>query len=272
MKKLLLFLSVPLFFGTGCQNNKEADHQEENTSSSSITTTIKQTNIDVSVPDYRNGGSFETDSKGDFKFSGSTDPNTIIYVFVQDQNSDNSTNSWIKSGEKGEFEYEFTGLSYGDSVKISLITDVNIDKEGNATVKPNPKISYELIAFRKEEKTADSSQSSKNNDRTNYFELDKIVNDIQPGSQTMSYEDFEGLVIQKATLEGLIAKFGLPSHVIGADEGDTTMQVCFPTTENDYSADLTFEHQSGNGFGSWILSKKDAVATDGIGFDKYIAE
>lgn len=122
-----------------------------------------------------------------------------------------------------------------------------------------------------EQSSSSSAKSSSNDKRKNFYELDKVVKDVGTiGTTTMTYEDYENLVVDKFTLEGAIAKFGLPSHVIGAQKGDTVMEVTFPTNEDGYSADLTFKKKNVS-FGTWVLSKKQSVKTDGIGFSAYTA-
>lgn len=100
--------------------------------------------------------------------------------------------------------------------------------------------------------------------------LDEIIQSVTLGNQTMSYEDYQSLVVGKATFEGLLAKYGAPSHSTNLSENDEYLQVTFPTTDDGYSSDLTFKYKE-SGFGNWILDTKSVVETDGISFSEYTA-
>lgn len=101
--------------------------------------------------------------------------------------------------------------------------------------------------------------------------LDEIIQSVTLGNQTMSYNDYQSLVIGKATFEGLLAKYGAPSHATNLSEGDDYLQVTFPTTDEGYSSDLTFKFEE-RSFGNWVLDTKNVVETDGISFSKYKAQ
>lgn len=114
---------------------------------------------------------------------------------------------------------------------------------------------------------SDSETNSKE-DRSKFYNLDKIVENSAIGNETMTQEDYEGFAVGAFMLEGAIQKFGLPSHVTGAMEGDETMEVTYPTNEDGYSIGLIFKYDP-NGFGDWKLHEKYVVETDGIGFSEY---
>lgn len=116
----------------------------------------------------------------------------------------------------------------------------------------------------------DVRQSEEKEDRSKFYELDKIVNSSSVGNQTMGHEDYLGLVEGKATLEGLISIYGLPTHVIGASEGDEYLEACFSTDEIDYSVDLVFVKKE-TGFGDWVLETKSVVENEGIDLYEYSA-
>ncbi|EOI00720.1 hypothetical protein UAY_01823 [Enterococcus moraviensis ATCC BAA-383] len=114
----------------------------------------------------------------------------------------------------------------------------------------------------------DDSDEHSSEPRKEFFIIDTIINSHEIGNQVMSYKDYQSFVEGKLTLEGIVTKYGVPSHVIGGEEGDSHIEVCYPTDETGYSADLVFENKK-TGFGDWVLSKKSVVETDGIGFEKY---
>lgn len=123
----------------------------------------------------------------------------------------------------------------------------------------------------KNDSSSSESESSSvaNEDRSKFYIIDKIVNESKTiGTETMTLEDYEGFAINGFMLEGAIYKFGLPSHVIGAMEGDETMEVTYPTDEDGYSVGLIFKYDP-TGYGDWKLHEKYVVETDGIGFSKY---
>lgn len=108
----------------------------------------------------------------------------------------------------------------------------------------------------------------KDENRDQFYEIDKLIDDSELGASTMSYEDYEAFVENGLTLEGVIFKFGAPSHVTGSDKGDKYMEVAYPSDEYGYSIGLKFENKPG-GIGDWILTDKYVVETDGIGFSEY---
>lgn len=116
---------------------------------------------------------------------------------------------------------------------------------------------------------AEESTGISNTDRSEFYELDKVVNSLPLGNEKpMSYSDFEGLTIGNLVLDALIMKYGAPSNVTGAREGNQYIEVTYPTSESGYSADLTFENKSTDSE-NWILYKKNAVKTAGINLPVY---
>lgn len=110
---------------------------------------------------------------------------------------------------------------------------------------------------------------SRSNDRSEFYTIDALVkNSSNVGSGLMDSSDYNGFALNGFTLEGAIAKFGLPSHVTGSMEGDELMEVTYPSNESGYSIGLIFEYKP-SGFGDWKLKEKYVVETDGIGFSEY---
>ncbi|WP_301389226.1 hypothetical protein [Enterococcus entomosocium] len=116
--------------------------------------------------------------------------------------------------------------------------------------------------------TKSESKKNEQKDRSKFYNIDKIVENSTIGNETMTLEDYEGFAVNAFMLEGAVHKFGLPSHVIGAMEGDETMEVTYPTNEDGYSVGLIFKYDP-TGFGDWKLHEKYVVETDGIGFSEY---
>lgn len=146
---------------------------------------------------------------------------------------------------------------------LTIVAAVNMPPSGNSESKNTAKVSSE---------SSQSSESESNTveqeDRSKFYNIDKIVKNSPIGNETMTQQDYEEFAVNAFTLEGAIQKFGLPSHVTGAGEGDETIEVTYPTNEDGYSAGLIFKYEP-SGFGDWKLHEKYVVETDGIGFSEY---
>lgn len=157
---------------------------------------------------------------------------------------------------------------------------ITLKKKPTAEIKKNRRNAYifcclwlvlTLVIFKLEDNPSENTtiytQETTDN-RMDFYELDEIIEKTEPGTQLIDYSDFNDFAIGTFTLEGAISKYGIPTNVTGADEGNDYIEVCFPTDESGYSADLVFKRMKSN-FGDWVLDKKNVVETSGIGFSKY---
>ncbi|MEG0285977.1 MAG: hypothetical protein RR494_07925 [Vagococcus sp.] len=104
--------------------------------------------------------------------------------------------------------------------------------------------------------------------RDKFYEIDNIVDNAELGSSIMNADDYNAFTVGGLTLEGIVHKYGEPSHVTGSEKDDKYMEVAYPTDETGYSIGLKFENKPG-GFGDWVLTEKYVVETDGISFSEY---
>lgn len=118
------------------------------------------------------------------------------------------------------------------------------------------------------ETTINSSSTEEVNSDDKFYEINKIKEEYQPGSQIIDIEHYNDFTEGVLTFEGVFTKFGLPSNAIGAEEGDAQMEVIYPTNEDGNSVGLIFKRES-TSFGEWTLKEKYVVKTDGVSIPVY---
>lgn len=118
------------------------------------------------------------------------------------------------------------------------------------------------------ETTINSSSIEEVNSDDKFYEINKIKEEYQSGSQVIDIEHYNDFTEGVLTFEGVFTKFGLPSNAIGAEEGDAQMEVIYPTNEDGNSVGLIFKRES-TSFGEWILKEKYVVKTDGVNIPVY---
>lgn len=141
------------------------------------------------------------------------------------------------------------------------------DKTENTT----PPTEQKLVEENTVESTIETSTSateSKDNSTDKFYELNKIKEEYTPGNQTLTIDHYKSFAEGALTLEGVIMKFGMPTNAIGAEEGDSNMEVIYPTDEKGHSVGLIFKKGSSN-FGEWVLKEKYVVETDGVSIAEY---
>ena len=70
----------------------------------------------------------------------------------------------------------------------------------------------------------------------------------------MTIDEYENLTINGFTLEEALTEFRLLTNITGAQEGDETMEVIYPTNKEGYSVELIFTYNYSD-FGDWKLEK-----------------
>lgn len=115
---------------------------------------------------------------------------------------------------------------------------------------------------------ADKKTESESKDDSKFYTIDEIAENGVIGNSIFDSQTYKGLVVGKATLEGIIGTYGLPTHVIGAKKGDSNLEATWDSNEYKYSIGLKFKKKTGN-YGDWVLDDKYVVETAGIDFSEY---
>ncbi|MGC6769426.1 hypothetical protein ACYSNR_06765 [Enterococcus sp. LJL128] len=146
MKKILLLPFAVIAFLTGCDDmeSKHTTSGSDTQETGAVLSNIQQKSVPMNVKDYTSGTKVFTDSDGNFQLNGTTDPNTIIYVYVENLENNDGGETWIKADEQGVFFYEIQHMSQNNRAKISLSTDVTIDANGNAGLRQGAKNGFEI--------------------------------------------------------------------------------------------------------------------------------
>lgn len=116
-----------------------------------------------------------------------------------------------------------------------------------------------------EEKTKKAAKKSK------FYIMDKIMSESSTiGNTEMTIDTYNDLAINGFTLEGCIAKFGVPQYATESSDGDIMQEVLYNSNEEGYSVGLVFKYdKNAGGFGSWKLDDKYAVETTGTSIPEY---
>ncbi|UDM79558.1 hypothetical protein [Vagococcus fluvialis] len=113
-----------------------------------------------------------------------------------------------------------------------------------------------------------SDLTRKEDNRSSFYELDKIVDESEIGTKTIDYEAYQSFTENVLTLEGAVYSYGVPTNVIGAEKGDKYMEVIYPSNEYGNSIGLKFEY-SPSSLGNWKLTEKYVVKTEGVSIPEY---
>ena len=151
---------------------------------------------------------------------------------------------------------------------VMIVGAINMPSSNNEEKSANESKKTETTKETKNNEKAKDEEKTKADDRSEFYIIDKLVEENEVGNEIMTKADYDGFAVNGFLLEGAINKFGLPSHVTGAMKGDETMEVTYPSNEAGYSIGLVFKYEPG-GFGDWKLQDKYVVETDGIGFSEY---
>lgn len=126
-------------------------------------------------------------------------------------------------------------------------------------------------AAKTETKPSSEEKIKKAAKKSKFYIMDKIMSESSTiGNTEMTIDTYNDLSINGFTLEGCIAKFGVPQYATASSDGDIMQEVLYKSNEEGYSVGLVFKYdKNAGGFGSWKLDDKYAVETKGISIPEY---